>query len=209
MIRRTSWIVSTLAVIAVGTLGGLALTHGNRVRSSSVSAPSPIKQTATKVSTQPPLDNGPFQPANPKTVTELTSATVEDSNGRAAPIATDKPTIFFAYWCGHCHEAIMQLESLGYANKFEYVSSLLEYEQGNTNLNIKRAVQLTGASFIKMGIKEPANVLYAMPGTQADKALSHQLVPFLLVHTSHGWYSMTGVPADESVWLEVLKYNAS
>ena len=183
--------------------------HENKVHSSSASAPSPIKQTATKVFTQPPLDDGPFQPANPKMVAELTSATVEDANGRAVLIATDKPTIFFAYWCSHCHEAISQLESLGYADKFNYVSSLLEYGQGNTNPNIKQAVQLTGASFIKMGIKEPANVLYAMPGTQADKALSHQPVPFLLVHTSHGWYSMTGVPMDNNVWMEVSKYATS
>ena len=75
--------------------------------------------------------------------------------------------------------------------------------------DIKQAAQLTKASFTKLGIKEPGNMFFAMPGTPVSNALAQQPVPFLLVHTKQGWYTMTGAPDNQDTWTEVLKYAAN
>lgn len=147
-----------------------------------------------------------MQPADPKLVTKLTSENVEDANGHSALLTADEPIMFFAYWYGHCHDAIEQLKSVGYASKLNFVSSQLQYGQRNMNPDIKQAAQLTNASFTKRNIKEPSNMFFAMPGTPMSNALAQQPVPFHLLHTKQGWYTMTGVPNNKDVWIQMLSY---
>ncbi|MFD1676029.1 hypothetical protein [Alicyclobacillus fodiniaquatilis] len=152
------------------------------------------------------LAGGLLQPANAQLVNEVMKATVHANGDKTVAIPTDKPIMFFAYWCSHCHDAISQLEQLGYADKVNFVSTQMQLKPTADEFN--QGQQLTSQSFTKLGIKEPTNMYYSLPSDPFNSVLTNQPVPFLLVHTKQGWYTFSGAPSDQNVWKTVLQYAA-
>jgi len=132
-----------------------------------------------------------------------------DSQGHSVHLPTNRPVLFFAWWCPHCHAALRALKRDKDLSHLTFVSMYLNAMPAHGKPALIRtandAKQITESSLASLGIHIPSDhILYLMPRSAANSTAMG--VPVLVEHTRSGWYAMNGAPSDSTVWQRVLSY---
>jgi hypothetical protein len=152
--------------------------------------------TTHKVST---LRESILSPVTTKLAHAVMADKVYTSTGKLVSLPRNRPDLFTAWWCPHCHAALLQLKTEHDLNKFNLVSI---YVYGDTTKPVttwKRAFALTEDALRKIGVSIPASHIYlAMP----DSSLNTQIkgVPALWEFSKRGVRELVGTPSTASVW---------
>lgn len=154
------------------------------------------------------LADGYLQPVNPTWWARVVGFKVLNAQGQFVSIPRSRPVLFFAWWCPHCHAALMQLARTGELPHVTLISTYMNAGliDGKTVAirNVKDAQRITAASLAALHLQVPENhLLYLMPGT-AQNALSIG-VPDFVEHTRQGWYAMNGAPSNGAIWPLVMQ----
>ncbi|WP_062308533.1 TlpA family protein disulfide reductase [Alicyclobacillus sendaiensis] len=127
-------------------------------------------------------------------------ATVETGSGELVPLPRQKPIVVFAPWCDHCHQLIRLLAKEGLLPRVTLVAAGLSM-YGST-LSVNSAENLVRSSFTQLGISMPADVLYAMPNSALDLAVTRY--PTVLIPHEHTWYWQPGYVDNPAFWKVIL-----
>ncbi|MHB1681292.1 MAG: TlpA family protein disulfide reductase [Bacilli bacterium] len=131
------------------------------------------------------------------------SSRVWTAQGRLVAMPQDKPIVFFAWWCPHCHEALLQLKARGLLHRFTFVSVWINdvTPKGGDVTSAKQAKLTTERALHAIGVSLP-NVYLAPPASSVNSLLTG--VPTVLIKTTHGWREMQGTPSKAAVWNALL-----
>ena len=124
---------------------------------------------------------------------------VYSSTGKLVSLPRNRPDLFTAWWCPHCHAALGQLKAERDLGKFNLVSI---YVNGDTTKPVttwKRAFALTEGALRKIDVSIPVSHIYlAMPNSPLNTQIKG--VPTLWEFNQRGAQAFVGTPSTASVW---------
>ena len=125
-------------------------------------------------------------------------------NAKPAPIQYQWPTIYFAWWCPHCHVALQQIQHEGLIGQFDYVS-VWPNEFGKYPIQtIGQVKKKTLQSLRQIGVKIPASHLFfTTPSNPVNTQIPE--TPTFVAKVPQGYVVGKGVPASAPVWQQYLK----
>ena len=145
-----------------------------------------------------------MQTVNPKLVAQIENETVYTANGMVVPFPTDRPVLFTAWWCPHCHDALQQLKTDGLHTTFNLVSVFVN--DGATSGTVqtwKQALTLTEDGLHNSDLSIPSSHIYlVMPNSPINTQIHG--VPTLWTFRKSGVMEVVGTPTVGSVWKSVL-----
>lgn len=197
----------TMALCGALIATGCGTTQNNAVKQSS-NVHTTTAQTISVSNSGPVVLNGLAKPADANWVKQLKLEKVYDANGKQVLIPTDKPIVFFGWWCKYCHAAIQLINKNHESNDFYYVSVLANgNEPGHTPVTInseKDVSNFTGEALKKLGVELSADhVFYTMPTDNLNKLITS--VPTVAFESKNQWYVMSGVPNDNGILKQIIK----
>ncbi len=132
---------------------------------------------------------------------------VYTASGKVEQLTFAKPTIFFAWWCPHCHEALKQLKKDHLISQLYFVS-VWPNKFGAYKINNLVSEQHDTEKALKtLDIYIPRDHLFF---TLPTNAISTQLrtVPTMIKKENHGYFVSEGTPALASAWIKWLGVKA-
>ncbi|MBX5437799.1 MAG: hypothetical protein IRZ33_11380 [Alicyclobacillaceae bacterium] len=201
-----TWTLGTLGVVALS--GGVGYEIGVGREAQAMVAQ--VAQNAARNASLPaqgPTWQG-LSPASADLERTLRSATVQTADGKQVPFPTDKPVVVMAPWCRYCHLTLQLLQKEGLLPKVTVIAAGLEFsesgKQANSHVTLASAEQTVQKSLDDIGVKISAkDVLYALPGTAVDKAVTGYPDVFV-PHAGH-LYLQPGYVADARFWHALLR----
>lgn len=156
----------------------------------------------------PTLAQGYLQKVSPAWWRKVEQLKVLNAQGQAVNIPADRPLLFFAWWCPHCHAVLKQLQREGVMQHVTLVSMYVNAmpEKGSPEVihSVHDAQRVTEQSLATLGIHLPArHLFYLMPGPSQNGLQIG--VPTWMEHTQHGWYALNGAPSDGAMWPTILQ----
>ena len=128
---------------------------------------------------------------------------VYTATGKLVSLPRNRPDLFTAWWCPHCHAALSQLKAEHDLNKFNLVSIYVNGDTSKPVTRWKQALALTETALHKIGVTIPLNHIYlAMPNSPINAQIHG--VPTLWEFSNHGVREMVGTPSNASVWKRVF-----
>ena len=128
---------------------------------------------------------------------------VYTASGKAEQLTFAKPTIFFAWWCPHCHEALKQLKKDHLISQLDFVSVWPNKFGTYKANNLPIAQRDTEKALKTLGIQIPNDHLFF---TLPTNPISTQLrtVPTMIKKENHGYFVSEGTPTLASSWIKWL-----
>ena len=110
------------------------------------------------------------------------------------------PTLFFAWWCPHCHHALLSLKKAGLLERFSFVSVFLTARPTPEPIRgAASAWAVTEDALHKLGVHIPENRLFVvLPNSPINSLI--QRVPTLIARVHNRWYVMNGAPTHANTW---------
>lgn len=118
--------------------------------------------------------------------------------GKLVTLPQNRPDLFTAWWCPHCHTALGQLKAEHDLGKFNLISIYVNSNTPEPVTTWKQAFALTEGALHKIGVSIPVSHIYiAMP----DSPLNTQIkgVPTLWEFNQRGTQALVGTPSTASV----------
>ena len=210
----TSGAIVATSILAVGV--GITISQNHQAQANSanvIASNNPTNQPAITASapgqhvrlnaagSSNPTIN--LQLANPKLVSQVEKNTVYTSTGKLVKLPQNRPDLFAAWWCPHCHDALGQIKADGKLGKFNLISI---YVDGNTSSPVtswKQALTLTETALHKIDVNIPMDHIYlVMPDSPINTEIKG--VPTLLKFDGRSVQEMVGAPIGANVWKMVL-----
>jgi len=150
-------------------------------------------------------DIGPLQRANPAWVREIAHETVFTASGAQVMLPMHRPLLFFAWWCAHCHKALLELKALPLRvlDSISLVSVYAPDATASTPLHTEaqQAAQVE-RTLHALGL-HPAHLYFAAGSSPLNVAVAG--VPTIVEDTSKGWGVLNGAPAQAAGWQPLLE----
>lgn len=126
---------------------------------------------------------------------------VYTTSGKAEQLTFAKPTIFFAWWCPHCHEALKQLQKDHLISQLDFVSVWPNKFGAYKINNLATAQGDTDKALKTLGINIPSDHLFF---TLPNNPISTQMrtVPTMIKKKTHGYFVSEGTPVLASSWIK-------
>ena len=143
------------------------------------------------------------QKANTTLTSQVENDTVYTFNGARVLLPKNKPDLFVAWWCPHCHAALQQLKAEHDLDRFNLISV---YASGDTSTPItswRQVKALTSESLHQLNVSIPTDHIFlAMPSSPLNMQI--QRVPTLWKFRSTSVDTLVGTPANANVWSKWL-----
>lgn len=134
---------------------------------------------------------------------QIQSDKVFTTNGKVEQLTFVKPTIFFAWWCPHCHEALKQLQKDHLISQLYFVSVWSDKFGSYKVNNLSIAQRDTEKALKTLGIHIPSDHLFfTLPNNPINTQL--RTVPTMIKKENHGYFMSQGTPALASSWIKWL-----
>lgn len=144
--------------------------------------------------------------ANQKWLSGLFKDTVVTSAGQSVNLPTDKPLVFADPWCKYCHQTLQALQKNGLLNRVLVVNVAVQNQESGKDLTVNGIgdlVNICENALKSIGVKIPPDqMLYSMPGSALDKALT--VYPTILVPHNGQWFVVNGYIENSGFWKLVL-----
>jgi hypothetical protein len=149
------------------------------------------------------VDVQPIRSILSPVTTKLAHAVMVDkvytTTGKLVSLPRNRPDLFTAWWCPHCHAALGQLKTEHDLGKFNLVSIYVNGDTSKPVTTWKRAFTLTEGALRKIGVSIPASHIYlAMPNSPINTQIKG--VPTLWEFSKRGVRQLVGTPSAASVW---------
>lgn len=191
--KRIGWVTVVAMFVCMGIVGDRVITR-LAPPASALSDVSMAGQT---------LAHGYLQPVNPKWWAKVRELNVMNAQGQTVLLPENRPLLFFAWWCPHCHAALRELARTGELSKLTLISTYVNAGSidGKPVVigNFPEARLITNKSLATMHLHvQRDHLFYLMPGP-AQNALAIG-VPDFVEDTHVGLYAMNGAPSDGEIW---------
>ncbi len=186
MARKSKWMMSALLITLVGTTATGIVDAKDQ-------------PTVHKVSTQAAI----LSPVAVTLARVVEADKVYTASGKLVMLPRNRPDMFAAWWCPHCHAALLQLKA---DNELGKVNLISIYVSGDTSKPVttwKRARALTEDALHQLGVNIPASHIFlAMPNSPINTQIRG--VPTLWKFGKHGVSEMVGTPSGQATWIQAL-----
>lgn len=127
--------------------------------------------------------------------------------GKRVKVPSNRPELFIAWWCPHCHQALQQLKKERLLNQFNFVSVWPD-EFGKYPVKSLRQVRVkTLDALHSLGISiPPLHLYFTLPTSPVNYEIYE--TPTFLRKVPKGYLYAQGTPLHAAVWKSYLEANS-